>query len=164
MALMNTSLPKTVGSYALLLFLPRRTTLTVGRLGSMAFKRGYYLYLGSAFGPGGIRARVRRHLKNEKKHYWHIDYLRYRAEVKAVWVMCGNGNMEHHWAGELINHAIACDPIPQFGCSDCTCPSHLFYFKKNPDPQILAQGKSLAQFKISPVQRNERQRDGHRSH
>ena len=146
---MNPILPSTPGSYCLLLFLSHRSTIQIGRLGLMAFKRGYYLYLGSAFGPGGVRARIQRHLMNDKKHHWHIDYLREQAKVKAVWVDCASGNMEHRWAQELMDNTIECEPILKFGCSDCTCPSHLFYFKEYPDPNILHQGESVVQFRIS---------------
>jgi Uri superfamily endonuclease len=149
MAFMNPILPSTPGSYNLLLYLPRRATLAVGRLGSIVFKRGYYLYLGSAFGPGGVRSRVQRHLMKDKKHHWHIDYLRDQAKVKAVGIDCLNGNMEHHWARKLMTNTIKCDPIDKFGCSDCTCPSHLFYFKKYPDSKMLDHGASLTQFRIS---------------
>lgn len=146
---MNAILPRAPGSYCLLLFLPRRTTVPVGRLGRIDFKRGYYLYVGSAFGPGGVRSRVKRHLVKDKKHHWHIDYLRAHARVKEVWVACCHSNREHQWARELMHGTMACDPIDQFGCSDCTCPSHLFYFKKCPDSNILVQDQPLAQFKIS---------------
>lgn len=149
MSSMNIKLSHAPGSYCLLLFLPRRATIKVGQLGSLDFKRGYYLYLGSAFGPGGLRARIQRHLMKDKKHHWHIDYLRARAKVKAVWVDCSNGNMEHRWAWKLITNAIECNPIEKFGCSDCNCASHLFYFKRCPGPKILVQGESLARFKIS---------------
>jgi len=37
---------------------------------------GYYIYIGSAFGPGGVRARMLRHLRADKPKHWHIDYLR----------------------------------------------------------------------------------------
>ena len=146
---MNPYFPHTPGSYCLLLFLAQRTRITVGRLGSFEFKRGYYLYVGSAFGPGGVSARVRRHLVRDKRKHWHIDYLRAEATVKAVWADCRDGNMEHQWAKGLLKCSTECDPIHQFGCSDCTCPSHLFYFKRSPDAGILAQGKYLIQFRIS---------------
>lgn len=147
--IMNFKFPGTPGSYCLLLFLPRRTRIIVGRLGSFEFKRGYYLYVGSAFGPGGVSARVRRHLVRDKSKHWHIDYLRAETTVKAVWVDIRNGNMEHQWSQSLLKPSAQCGPIHRFGCSDCTCPSHLFHFKRSPDPKVLAQSKSLTQFRVT---------------
>jgi len=34
---------------------------------------GYLIYVGSAGGPGGIRARVSRHLRGPQRLWWHID-------------------------------------------------------------------------------------------
>ena len=49
------------------------------------------------------------------------------------------GNYEHIWAQQLLvanDDAVA---VKQFGCSDCRCISHLFYFRKRPDAAILSQ-------------------------
>ena len=146
---MTPLLPNSPGSYALLLYLPRRMSIAIGRLGCRNFKRGYYLYVGSAFGPGGIKARVQRHLAKDKKQHWHIDYFRSLAKMKAVWVDSSPIRREHQWAQALLVSAVACSPIDQFGCSDCTCPSHMFYFKICPDISILPRGNDpLAQVEI----------------
>jgi len=52
------------GSYALVLRLPSRRKIQVGKLGLFEFPRGHYIYLGSAL--GGLDARVGRHLSLEK--------------------------------------------------------------------------------------------------
>ena len=49
--------------------------ILVGRLGALPVEPGFYVYVGSAFGPGGLERRVGRHATTEKKHRWHIDYL-----------------------------------------------------------------------------------------
>ncbi len=49
-----------------------------GRLGgrSVELEPGVYAYVGSAFGPGGLAARLRRHLCGERRRlWWHIDWL-----------------------------------------------------------------------------------------
>ncbi|HIQ09546.1 MAG TPA: DUF123 domain-containing protein, partial [Anaerolineaceae bacterium] len=56
-------LPSTPGAYALALRLERPVGLRVGALGVWDFPEGVYVYLGSARGPGGIRARLGRHLR-----------------------------------------------------------------------------------------------------
>ena len=49
------------GSYALILQADRRRTVRIGRLGQLAVEPGCYVYVGSALGPGGVRARVGHH-------------------------------------------------------------------------------------------------------
>lgn len=50
------------GTYALLLRLREQTPICVGAQGEIVFPQGYYVYVGSAFGPGGVRRRVAHHL------------------------------------------------------------------------------------------------------
>lgn len=64
------------GTYLLVLRSHGEATVQVGRWGPLAVRPGVYLYVGSAFGPGGVRARVGRHLRMRKKPHWHLDYLR----------------------------------------------------------------------------------------
>jgi len=55
------------GTYALVLRLARATTIHVGALGAVDFAPGWYVYVGSALGPGGLAARVNRHLSRSKR-------------------------------------------------------------------------------------------------
>lgn len=115
--------PRT-GSYVLFLRLPTPATVTVGKLGRLGFDRPYYAYAGSALGPGGIAARVGRHLRTGKKQHWHIDYLRERAEIVSVWELRSDAGGECLLANALatLNEA---DPVRGFGATDCRCRSHL---------------------------------------
>ena len=79
------TIPQKPGSYLLWLHLRQPQDLTVGRLGRFSFPSGDYIYLGSALGPGGLRARLGRHLQGSGKPHWHIDHLRVMAQV------CGFG-------------------------------------------------------------------------
>jgi len=59
----NKSVARTIlepkpGTYALILSCASNARIQVGRLGTMRLQRGYYVYLGSALGPGGLRARI----------------------------------------------------------------------------------------------------------
>ena len=54
------------GTYALLLRLDKQERITVGKLGTFDFPVGYYLYVGSALGPGGLRARLARHRRGSE--------------------------------------------------------------------------------------------------
>jgi hypothetical protein len=60
---MLASLPSGHGSYALFLSLLHQVHLAVGRLGAFDFPAGAYVYLGSANGPGGLRARLAHHAR-----------------------------------------------------------------------------------------------------
>jgi Uri superfamily endonuclease len=48
------------GSYLLVIECETPTEIEVGALGTLGFEAGYYGYVGSAFGPGGL-SRVDRH-------------------------------------------------------------------------------------------------------
>ena len=61
------------GTYALVITIPHPLRLQVGRLGDIVFPEGYWLYFGSAL--NGLEARLRRHLRHDKKLHWHVDYL-----------------------------------------------------------------------------------------
>jgi len=104
----------------------------VGRLGSLAIEPGYYLYVGSAFGPGGVRARVLRHWRRDKPSHWHIDYLRDYMEPVCTWISYDPVRLEHRWAKSLAVMP-GMRPIIGFGCTDCQCSSHLFCTRTKPD-------------------------------
>jgi Uri superfamily endonuclease len=121
------ALPASPGAYGLLFRLTAPVTVPVTRLGSPVLERGLYLYCGSARGPGGTRARLSRHLRQDKRLRWHIDHL----SSVAVEI-----------AGLAVPHVLECDlgdrartvlkaedPVPGFGASDCRrCVSHLLKF------------------------------------
>lgn len=114
------------GSYALLLFLPQDIRLAVGKLGTFAFPAGRYVYTGSAYGPGGISARLRHHLRCSSHPHWHIDYLRAAAQLLLVTIQ-PNMKLECIWAQRLAS--LGQIIVPGFGSSDCRsgCPAHLIY-------------------------------------
>ncbi len=66
------ALPSAPGTYALLIRVDAPLVIHAGRLGTVALERGWYVYTGSAHGPGGLRARVSRHLRPDKAPHWHI--------------------------------------------------------------------------------------------
>ena len=69
-------LPSLPGAYVLVLRFSKRLEISVGRLGVLSAQAGYYVYVGSALGPGGLAARVGRHCRREKTLRWHVDCLR----------------------------------------------------------------------------------------
>jgi Uri superfamily endonuclease len=101
----------------------------------MQLRRGYYVYVGSACGPGGLRSRIGHHLRAAERPRWHIDYLRARLPISGVWY-CGL-RCEHEWATSIAALPGAEIPLPGFGSSDCGCAAHLVYFKALPTMRML---------------------------
>lgn len=118
-------LPPTPGAYALLLRLDAPRTIQAGRLGAVTLAAGHYVYTGSARGPGGLRARVGRHVRREKKAHWHIDALTAAAPIEEVWYVETTARLECDWAETLRALPGVTIPARGFGASDCACDSHL---------------------------------------
>jgi len=124
------------GTYILILRLTEPRACCIGALGTYDLPAGYYLYVGSALGPGGLAGRVGRHLRRRVGAYcirplrWHIDYLLEIAEVFEVWAEPGTERMECAWARRLLE-AGGRVIVPGFGASDCRCPAHLVYFDQD---------------------------------
>ena len=119
------------GSYALILECRQPARVEAGALGLLEVLPGWYVYIGSAFGPGGVRARCLRHCRGGRPH-WHIDYLRPLCRLQAVWFTHDPLRREHQWAKLMARTRGAGTPFPGFGSSDCGSPSHLFLLLKPP--------------------------------
>jgi Uri superfamily endonuclease len=130
------------GTYALILSCTSQARIKIGRLGTMQIKPGYYVYLGSALGPWGLRARIAHHQKLSTRPHWHIDYLRAHTHLQSVWLNYDGRRHEHEWARAMKKMKDATIPFPRFGASDCSCPSHLYFFKGCPT-QISFWAKCL---------------------
>lgn len=126
-------LPAEKGTYVLLLYSPGEAHLQIGRLGQLALRKGWYAYVGSAFGPGGLRARLRHHLRVTEHPRWHLDYLRPHAQPQEIWYTNGPASREHRWAAALLTLPQVVVPLPGFGASDCTCVTHLTFFPTPPE-------------------------------
>ena len=137
------------GTYLLLLECDKQAKLSIGKLGNMMTEPGYYLYVGSAFGPGGIQARVRHHRKTAARPHWHIDYLRAVAELMDAWCAYDD-RVEHEWAQTLDQLENTVIPLKGFGSSDCDCATHLFYFRHRPVKAVLEKilNNKLASVKV----------------
>ncbi|MCL4393792.1 MAG: GIY-YIG nuclease family protein [Chloroflexi bacterium] len=118
------------GTYALVLFLARTTTIRVGALGSFRFPRGYYIYVGSA--QNGLTARIARHRRQRKTRFWHIDYFLAHTRILDVWTQAGARRLECKWARAALALPNAQVVAPHFGASDCRCPAHLIHLKAAP--------------------------------
>jgi Uri superfamily endonuclease len=112
------------GSYLLLLKLNKDTIIQVGKKREIFFSQGYYVYVGSAL--NGLEQRIHRHHRAQKKKFWNIDYFLDYAKIISNYVKQGNAHEECAIAYMILEDLT---PVPQFGCSDCSCSSHLFYAK-----------------------------------
>ena len=120
------------GTYALILRAHSWQTVQIGKCGSLKVEPGCYLYVGSAFGPGGIAARVAHHQREAHRPHWHIDYLRRVLPLTEYWFSFDPCHREHQWAEVAGGLRGASIPLARFGASDCSCPSHLFHFSRPP--------------------------------
>lgn len=124
------------GAYLLLIKVHNQTTIKIGAQGELTFKQGIYIYVGSAMGIIGsttLLNRVKRHVRTKdlKKTHWHIDYFlnSESTHIIRLYLIPSKKRIECYLASRL--ERIAEEIIPNFGCSDCNCSGHLFYFTSN---------------------------------
>lgn len=116
------------GVYLLVLELDESFKISIGGLGERTFTAGFYVYVGSA--KRGLTERIKRHLRKGKRKRWHIDFLAEKAKsIRDIPIRTGRP-IECELAERIGN--ISESEITGFGCSDCRCKSHLFFFSENP--------------------------------
>ena len=96
------SLPSEPGTYILVFSVKEEMTFPVGKLGTLVLQPGTYVYVGSAHGPGGLAARVGRHLRPHKRAHWHIDYVTTHISPTEVRYVTGEEALECVWVQELL--------------------------------------------------------------
>lgn len=124
---------RSAGTYALIMENETRKDIAIGKHGNLPIRPGFYIYIGSAFGPGGVSARVSHHIKIQTSPHWHIDYLRQYAGLIEFWYSLDPRKREHQWALLLEKQSPNSVPMTGFGSSDCQCTSHLFFSSLKPD-------------------------------
>ncbi len=122
-------LPAGPGSYLLLLHLPDGLVLAGGRHAGAQIPAGWTLYAGSAKGPGGLRARVSRHLRRDKPRRWHADWI--TPEARSSFAMCFTDRDECDIVAALSSTGRFDFPVPGLGSSDCrACISHVLWWNE----------------------------------
>lgn len=116
------------GIYILFINVLKSVCLDIESLNRPCIDHGLYGYVGSARGFGGIRARLRRHLRKDKKRlWWHIDYLTKLDEATPRLVIYATtlDDLEKRLAETVL--AIGCwdVAVPGFGSTDKKTFSHL---------------------------------------
>jgi Uri superfamily endonuclease len=133
---LNTPLPRGPGCYVLLVLAEGPV-----RVGAKTFQGtlapGLYLYVGSAGGPGGLRARLLRHFRRRKRIHWHIDWLTTSPNAKPIAAAYCTGP----WGVEAEAEASGCleakgyKPIKGFGATDDPhTATHLYQAPPNRKP------------------------------
>lgn len=114
------------GSYCLIIHVKKDCRIKIGAKGFIKFDTGYYVYVGSAL--NSLKSRISRHISKDKKKHWHMDYLSLNKNVEINQVIYTHCNKKIECD---ISHKINENTdkhIEDFGCSDCKCMSHLYYF------------------------------------
>jgi Uri superfamily endonuclease len=111
--------------------------LRVGGLGEVRIEPGFLVYVGSARGPGGLRARLAHHARIATRPHWHLDYLRAEVSILGAWLCASPDPLEQGWARGVEGIRGAAIPAAGFGASDCSCPAHLFWFARRPSTAIF---------------------------
>ena len=90
----------------------------------------------------GLKKRIARHLRKDKKLHWHIDYLLQHAEVVDVVSHFTDRRKECEYNEIVANLPGAQIIVPKFGSTDCNrCSSHLVCFSYKPNLSKIDRGE-----------------------
>ncbi|MEB3851702.1 MAG: GIY-YIG nuclease family protein [Desulfurococcales archaeon] len=126
---LNPPPPRGPGLYVLLILLEEPV-----EVGARTFRGtvppGLYAYVGSAGGPGGLRARIARHLRRRKRVWWHVDWLTTSPASRVVAVAyCASGTHGPHAEAQVASCLASRGylPVRGFGSTDDPeAESHLY--------------------------------------
>ena len=126
-----------------LVFFTRGSTVRIGALGNISFVPGWYVYVGSALGSGGL-ARVRRHIalstSRDRQPKWHVDNLLVSPHFTLSYTVTATTE-EPLECG--LARLLGGPGISGFGCSDCTCGTHLFFRHRDPRRELVRTFRNL---------------------
>lgn len=139
--------PSAPGAYVLAVELASSVTVVLPGKSAASLGSGGYLYCGSARGPGGLRARLRRHMRRGKAVKWHIDRLTEVGVVLGAWVLPGGDECE---LAAILSGLPT--PIVGFGSTDCArCRSHLFRRHDVATPVIALENLASKNTDVRPA-------------
>ncbi|MHA2358418.1 MAG: GIY-YIG nuclease family protein [Candidatus Heimdallarchaeaceae archaeon] len=94
--------------------------------------RGFYIYVGSAFGSGGLSSRIHRHLRRRKKNHWHIDQVTMNEYCNFHGVAAFLNEKSECIISNYLHNLESIIPVQGFGSTDCknSCKSHFFKLDK----------------------------------
>jgi Uri superfamily endonuclease len=111
-------------TYILFIKVKRRFRTRIGGKGVKEFEAGYYLYVGS--GRENLVQRIKRHLRMEKRKFWHIDYMLASKHV-AIRDVYLTDLAEEEIVLRLEKSDLTIPHDAYFGASDSRKSTHLFY-------------------------------------
>lgn len=121
------TIPAAGGAYVLLIRLDRPLPIEIKAFAGSVLPRGLYAYCGSAYGPGGLHARIARHMRPHKALRWHVDRLTAAGRIEDVAIRIGGRECD------LVEELMAKRGrvvLPGFGSSDCRrCAAHLLLMR-----------------------------------
>ena len=114
------------GCYCLLIQIKKHSKIRIGKkLGYLEFEKGIYAYVGSAM--NSLESRLKRHLASKKKLHWHVDYLLNDENSSIIDIIYNESKKVECELSQYLS--TKSNGVKDFGCSDCDCESHLYYFK-----------------------------------
>ncbi|WFO74540.1 GIY-YIG nuclease family protein [Desulfurococcaceae archaeon MEX13E-LK6-19] len=145
-------IPAEKGVYVLVIKVVEDTSINVGKLGSFVFGKGYYAYVGSAMGPGGLKARIKRHISKVKKLRWHIDYLTSNnyTEITAIIYSTTSVNGMESRIAKILEEKLA-PSIKGFGSTDTNDYTHLFKCISDLNKCVLLIANSMESLGLKPT-------------
>ncbi len=125
-------IPSIPGTYSIVLSLNRNLHMATSSR-EFGLRKGTYVYIGSARGPGGLKARLSRHLAKKKDGRWHIDYLTSSPHCRIMaLVSCASNRRLEVKLCKMFSKDQRYNAIRGFGSSDdFENASHLFLFRSD---------------------------------
>lgn len=138
----DTLIPALPGIYIIFIENLVDQNIIIGSIGLIHFKKGFFAYVGSALGGGGLRPRVERHLRKRKKIFWHLDYLTTNEhfEITTIVLIPTSNKLEcqiNRIIIDKLEKLNESETLKNFGSSDCKCHSHLHFLGKNKNSVIV---------------------------
>tara|TARA_B100000315_G_scaffold210567_1_gene206911 strand:- start:11330 stop:11788 length:459 start_codon:yes stop_codon:yes gene_type:complete len=132
------------GAYGFVVRLSQPLTLKIGKFDRVSLPKGLYFYGGSAFGPGGLKARLGRHIRPKSKLHWHIDHVTSVGKFVAAAAIAKGS--ECRFVERALSMPGAVIPVPGFGSSDCrSCASHMVKLKRVSDISNIFDAAQVTQ-------------------
>jgi len=129
--LLTRRLPRIKGTYAVLFRCDVVARIKLGCAGLHTLRPGWHVYIGSAFGGGGVGARVGRYLRRNAKVKWQIDRMKPYLTPHEIWYTLDVEKRECLWAQAMLDMPRV-SYLSHVGSTDCDCKAHLFVFDKFP--------------------------------
>ncbi len=123
-------IPREPGVYALVMEYGCSGKVVVGRrIVLEPPSNAILVYVGSALGPGGLKARILRHLRRQKRIHWHIDYLTTLdcVHVRAIAYAVIQSRGAESCLARACAEELAMGPRGFGSTDDRSAITHLFY-------------------------------------